>query len=666
MRKIFFATIFFTSILTFTVAQDYSRKPGKISDYELKMTTYAEDTSAAAVILYKNITGEYKVAVSNNYIYSNQRRTYYTKYKVLKQEGVEIANVEISYYYTDEIDISSISASSYNLVNGKNVETKLSKKYIFDEQVSANYRRIKFSVPNVQVGSVVEIKYNVKYGNPVDVNPLIFQYKYPLVYGYASIAIPQYYHFITHPQGHEYIEVNKKITAGTIHVASGIGTYTQEVTECTVENIPALKNEDYVWCFYDHRAAVNFELLGFNWPGKKYEPRSSNWEAVNKILSTTESDMTRFYSHFLSNLKIENPFKTEVRDIISSTNSELERITQIHKLVMSKIVWDERYRLGTHLIDNVQAIIKKGSGCSAEVNFILNAALADAGFKTTPILLNPRWNGRLPKGRASLDNINAFIIRVTLSNGSFVYLDGTSRYSAPNVLPAAFRVDKARIYGVNSDKDGWVNLTGLTSNTMQSRIIAQLETDGRLSGKIENTYTNIKAMNKKRDKYSALNEKEYIENSEEKNDIKISDYLFSDTSKNVNEKYNFSMQANVAGDFIYLNASVFPFMKENILSKQERELPVEFSYPKTEIINCMIAIPDGYKVEELPKATRLSTCKDGVSFQYSANVNDGIITVSLIYKMNRIIYSIGEYGDLRTFFGMVSSLSLSNIILKKE
>ncbi len=590
MKKLLLIFSFIT-IFPQIFAQDYSRKPGKVSDYELKMTTYEQDTSAAAVILYKNITGEYKVTGDDLYIYSTQYRTYYTKYKILKQEGVEIANVEIPYYYEDEI--LDITASSYNLVNGKKVETKLSKKYIFDEQQSANYRRIKFSVPNVQVGSVVEIKYTVTFNLPENISPIRFQHKYPLVYAYAKVSIPEYYHFNTSAQGYHNITVNKgtssstsqygySVTTGTTvqdkHQGTTTLTYKQEEIECAAENVPALKDENFVWCFNDYRSAINFELLGYNFPGQVYKPVSTNWEAINRTLK--ESD-------FSSNLKILNPFKTEVATILSRTDNELERIAAIHKLVMSKIVWDERYRLiDRNMLGDVQSTVKKGNGSSAEINFILNAALTDAGFKTTQVLLNPRHFGRLPLTHPSLEKINAFIIRVTLSDGSFVYIDGTSRYSSLNVLPVSLMADRARVYGVNSNTEGWVNLTSLTQNIMQGRLMAELDTDGKLSGKVECAYSNVKAMNKKRSRYTALNEEKYIESLEEDDNIEISDYFFYDTNKNVEEKYNFSMQSNVVGDFIYLNSSIFPFMAENKLSAQERDLPIEFSYPKELIERC--------------------------------------------------------------------------------
>jgi hypothetical protein len=119
MKRIFillFLVPNFAATLIF--AQDYSRKSGKVSDYELKMTTYAEDTSAAAVVLYETTTINYNISPSAGARYPiTQNIYYYVKYKVLKQEGVDIADKAIRYYHTSSYKetVSGISAVSYNL-----------------------------------------------------------------------------------------------------------------------------------------------------------------------------------------------------------------------------------------------------------------------------------------------------------------------------------------------------------------------------------------------------------------------------------------------------------------------------------------------------------------------------------------------------------------------
>ncbi len=631
-------------------AQDYSRKPGKVTDYELRMTSYEADTAAAAVILCETTTINYMISVS-----ITSRRYYYMKAKVLKREGTDVGDIEILHYVSTNSreGVSGISASSFNLVDGKPVESQLKKQYIFTEQVSEKWRKVKFSVPDVKVGSVVEVRYMIESNMPDQIDPIEFQHSYPVVYAHAAVTIPEYFKFHLHTQGYYPLKITNGTSSGSYNAGPITETYTQKVVDCTAEEVPALKDEPQVWCPSDFRSSLHFELAGYDFPGSIYEPVSSTWEAVNDLLDK---------SSFRSNLRVGNPFKPEVAAILASTPDEMDRLCAIHKLVTSRMAWNEKYRL---VSDGVRSAADQGTGSSADINFALNAALKAAGFQTTPILLNPRHYGRLPTTRPSIDKINAFIIRVTLADGSPVYLDGTNKYSGPNVLPPALMVDRARIYG-DKTQEGWVDLTKPSSNTLHSILFATMGPSGKIEGQITKTYANVMAMNKMKAKAEAASEEKYIEKLEEEDHLEISDYAFTQPkAQTAEEKYSFSLNASKAGDFIYLNASVIPFMSQNPLSQQERQLPIEFSSPDTYVIVCNVMLPAGYVIDELPKPSRLTACDGGVSFLYIATGGDGVVQVSLRYDMKRILYSMMEYHDLRAFFGMIASLSTSNIVLKK-
>ncbi|MEZ5006065.1 MAG: DUF3857 domain-containing protein [Bacteroides graminisolvens] len=87
------------------------------------------------------------------------------KTKILKSDGTSYANVTIPYYDSNKNTMKELvidgDAFSYNLENGKEVKTKMKKEYIFKERVSDKYMQVKFSIPNVKIGSVIEYKYKV-------------------------------------------------------------------------------------------------------------------------------------------------------------------------------------------------------------------------------------------------------------------------------------------------------------------------------------------------------------------------------------------------------------------------------------------------------------------------------------------------------------------------
>jgi len=107
-------------------AQKAPVKFGNIDIRDLEMTTYHNDTTAPAVILC-------------DYGYFDARNIMFTRIiriKILKKEGYNWANRVFS--TSSKSDIKGVT---FNLVDGKIVETKLQSKSIFAEKVSgSNYR----------------------------------------------------------------------------------------------------------------------------------------------------------------------------------------------------------------------------------------------------------------------------------------------------------------------------------------------------------------------------------------------------------------------------------------------------------------------------------------------------------------------------------------------
>src|SRR5688572_10479919 len=157
-------TLFIGLMLCLSLTNLYSQKAplkfGEVSLEEIKMTRYEKDTSAAAVVL-----GDYGVSgiifsQSTGFSLSFER---VTRIKILTNDGLKWADFEIPLYEDGSSDesISGLKAVTYNLENGKVVETKTKNDGFFKEKYSENINLVKVALPNVKVGSVVEITYKI-------------------------------------------------------------------------------------------------------------------------------------------------------------------------------------------------------------------------------------------------------------------------------------------------------------------------------------------------------------------------------------------------------------------------------------------------------------------------------------------------------------------------
>ena len=158
MKKLVCAIVF---VLPFVgLSQKPPVKFGDVSLDELKMVRYEKDTSAAAIVLadYGESTINYIQGTGFSLNFERLRRV-----KILTKDGYNWGNFSIDLYRngTTEEKVTSLKAVTYNLEKGKSVETKLNKDAIFREDVDKNHKTVKFGLPNIKEGSVIEITYVV-------------------------------------------------------------------------------------------------------------------------------------------------------------------------------------------------------------------------------------------------------------------------------------------------------------------------------------------------------------------------------------------------------------------------------------------------------------------------------------------------------------------------
>src|SRR5215218_5972551 len=133
-------------------------KFGKITAEELQKKVYSIDSNANAVVL--SDIGEAAVEGNNKGWFSVVFKRHRVVH-ILNKNGYNEANVEVRLYKdgTEEEKLDDVKAVTYNLENGKIVESKLEKSSIFKESRNQHLSIKKFTMPNVKEGCIIEIEY---------------------------------------------------------------------------------------------------------------------------------------------------------------------------------------------------------------------------------------------------------------------------------------------------------------------------------------------------------------------------------------------------------------------------------------------------------------------------------------------------------------------------
>jgi len=634
------------------------QKFGEISPEMLKMTHYDKDSTASAVVLYEYCDAYYSInSVSANFEIIKE---YTVRIKILTQEGVEYANQSIPFYKgssrMNTEDITGLTGFTYNLEDGKIVKEKLSKEYIFTEDITENHKRLKFAMPTVKVGSVIEYKY--KFTSPFYYNPedYRFQRSIPVQYSYFVIKIPEYFVFNKETKGYEPIKVNVQKVNQTLTFKTQMLNCTAQEISAEVKDLPALKDENHVWNYYDFMSGIIFELRKVEIPGIHYKNYSQTWSDVLKQLNENDS--------FGKQLNTKNLFKEELPLVLASKTEDVEKIRAVLDMIRSKVKWNGR---ATLYIENVKKSLKEGVGTSGEINALLISALRDAGFNANPVVMSLRSRGRIPMTFPSIDNLNYFVVCITSGEKKY-YLDATLNYTDINVIPVDCLVDKA--LSIQSERFEWVDLTNIGRNLSVSNLNVLFDENGILSGNFSSNQVGEYAFLFKKNQNAAENQDKYIEEEESKYDIKISDYTVEEKRENsfsCTEKYAFTKNDIQLGDndIITFNPMLFMAMKSNPFKPETRKLPVEFSFPYETRIIFSIHIPEGYVVDEIPQSEKYVYENNLATFSYMTGINDNLIQINYKFNLNTCIVSTMDYPHLRDFWSKAFVKNNEFITLKK-
>lgn len=661
MKKTVIAILFLLPIKFMLIAQVSNIKYGKVSTDELKMTRYDNDTTADAIILYDlgYTTYEY---LTDNFVIQQELKQ---RIKILKQSAVDRATISVPYYYASGGDcdfVTNLEACSYNLQDGKVVKTKLEKKYVFIEEVNSHTRLMKFSIPNVKVGSVIEFKYNKSSNHIYDLPSWSFQTDIPIVYSNYEIQVPEYFIFQKETHGFEKIEFSQSVESQQFNI--GVTTQGPMTVTCNSQNLkffahnmPAIKDEPFVWYKNEFIASVNFEISATHFPGSMYQPYSQTWENLEQSIYG-KSDLG-------DNIKIRNPFKDQISVLLDTVKTEKTKIERIYSFVKDHIKWNESYSFSGN---GWKDAVKNKTGDNGQINIVLLSILKSAGFTAYPVLIRRRSQGRLPFTYPSFDKLTTFIVAAQTSDGKTYYMDGSAIYGGLNMLPIDVLVDRARVLEPTVSKK-WVDFTKMSRNKSVYIINSKLDKDGEMTGTVKSIHTNQLAYSYKSRFFNAKDSASFVEKYENNNALKIESMIINGKepmSNLVEENMTFKKSVNVQGDFMYINPMVFTHLDKNPFTQSLRKLPIEFDFPYSFQLSSTIQIPDNFTVEEIPKSLKITLMDDAGVCVFQAIKDNNIIQLNYKFELNQIVFFPENFEVIKNFFAQVAIKNSELVVLKKN
>lgn len=639
-------------------SQKIPYKFGEVTLEELTMTDYKADTSANALVL-----NEFGVAYIENETPDFLALEYYEKIKIFNQKGQSEATITIPLYKTSgkEEDIINLEAYTYNLVAGEIVKTKLPLREIYREKLNEKYNIIKFTFPQVKDGSVLEYKYTLRspfyFHNFHEWN---FQSEIPKIRSEYWAKIPGYFSYKISLRG--ILKLSSQSTTLLKDCFDPPGNLKSDCTffKAAIDNIPAMKGEEYMTTLRNYSTRVEFELEEFINPSGGKQRFTTTWKDVERQLLND----SKFGPLVDKNQKFYLQF---VPPEVASKTDSLEKAKQIYAFIKNSFSWNEKY--GMFASNDPKSIAAKHSGNVADINLFLAGTLKAHGFSIYPVILSTRENGYPNTLYPILTDFNYVIVNVIIGGKSYL-LDATEKVLDFGTIPFRCLNKEGRI--VDYKKSDWINLMPDRFDTEQTTIELNIESSGLVKGTYKiNKYD-----------YGAIKERQKIAGSSS-----IADYQKSLQNKstsitidslqvnNLNElsepleikfKFNWQEEDIAEAKTIYLQPFIIDKMESNPLKQHIRIFPVDFGVKKRSILTTTIQIPDGYEVESISPSTNFTLPDKSGFFKIFTKIEDNKINIQTLLQLNNTIYSSSDYPALKELFSLMIKTQNDPIVLKKK
>jgi len=622
---------------------------GKITKEELLEESYLNDKSANAAVLYK---------YQNTYFSSSLGTTeliteIHERIKIYNKDGFDYATKHIDLYKgrSDQETIGKIKAYTYNLEKGKIVKTELEKDQIFKTEVSYNYNQVKFTMPNVKKGSVIEYQYKIRSPFIWNIDEFKFQFDIPIKRIEAEIRTPEGFRFNQTNKGFIFFHPERSEKRDN---RLGMNVV---VNKYFLDNVPALKEESYVDNIDNYRAGVMFELVSIEIPGIPFKNFAKSWSDVAKTIGSS--------GDYKNKLDKTSSFNDELDALIAGKTDLVEKMDLIFRYVKDNIKWNGMD--GKYFYNGIRKALKEKKGNTADINLTLVAMLRYAGVKANPVILSTKDN--IIPFFPTVDRLN-YVVAYAVIDGKEYFLDATDEFSDINVLPVNdYNWQGVLVDNVNSL---WklININAPKSAMAQFSVNAKLNEDGSVEGKLNSRYSKHFAFRFRKD-YKDQDLDGFIADREKNfENIEISNYVAKNTDSYegyVSEGFDYYMEngADIINDQLYIQPFMFLKIEENPFKLDTREFPIDFGFPFTKKYSVRIQIPEGYKSESVPESIDVKIPNELGEFKFLSGVSGNFIQLSVNFNMKRAIIGPNMYAFIKEFFNQMITKEAEQVVLSK-
>ena len=602
-----------------------------IEPRELQMTSEPGAPGAAAVYLYRQ--------VDRSDVYYNEK--IYIRIKILSEEGLKYANVEIPFDGQNE-SIGEIQARSVQ-PDGSSTpfDGKVFDKPIVQERGAKLLAKI-FTIPNVQVGSIVEYRYvhRLRYGWIYDSRWILNADLYTEHAKFSLEGAPMPSLRWSWSRGLPEGSVGPKNDGNRIRLEThDIPAFVEEEDMPPANEMrmrvdfiydldpsPASKQEDF-WKNRGHRLYQDVQRFAV--------VNRTTTQAVGQIIAATDSP------------------ETKLRKIYA-------RVAQLHNLSYESSAQREAKQEKPESIHDAADVWQKGYGDNRQISQLLLALVRAAGIDADPVLIATRDQYFFNKALMNASQLNSCLVVVKV-DGNDVYLDPGTPFTPFGMLPWW----DTGVEGLRLTKDGpvWINtpVPGHAVSRIERKAALKFGSNNLLSGHLTVTYTGLEAAHRRLDQSDEddAERKQYLEDEVQRaipTGITVTLTNTPDWSSweaPLVAEYDLQVPGwgRVAGRRVLFPVGLFGNEEKGRFTSDSRVQPLYFANAYQHADDFTVELPGGWAAESLPQSRNVDLKR--VAFR--TTLENGGRTLHLTRQLDFDLFIIDPkaYGALRNFYQTV-------------
>ncbi len=610
---------------------------------DLKLTSEPLAQGAPAILLYRQVDRDD----------DEEREFRYQRIKILTEEGRKRADVELVFLRESE-EIKHINARTIKpdgtIVNfsGEVYERPVAKSR------RAELLAKNFSLPEVEVGSIIEYYYTIEYKHVYDSHWIV-----------SDDLFTKDARFSLKPRSGDYSRMSLRWTFQGLPGNAGPTEEKDHTIRMEIHNVPAFQSEDYMPPVNELKSRVDFTYslgAGEKDPDKFWRNLGQSWhEKLERFINKRAA------------------MDGAARQIVEPGDSPEVKLRKIYARVQEirnksyevRRTEQEEKRAKEKVDENVEDVWKRGYGSGIQLTWLYLGLVRAAGFESYGCWVASRKEYFFDPKTMQSSKLRANFVLVKL-DGKDLFLDPGAEFSPFAML--TWSETGMQALCLNKDGGTWIRtpLPPASDSRIERSARLKLSETGDLEGKLTITYTGLEAMYHRLDVRHAddVARRKFAE-STAVSQIPVAgataklrnnpEWNSSDMKLVAEYDLKVPAWASSAGKRMIMPTGFFTGHEKHTFEHTNRVHPIYFDYPYEKVDDVVIELPEGWQVGSVPPAQ--TKHPNMVGYDLNVTKENNVLHLTRKITIDFSLLDQKYYPALRNFYDFVRTADDQQIVL---